>query len=75
MENQGIEKFIKFTKNTTMGSSNFDCFFLLEHLTQNTMDRDLIAAIFCESKLFYQKIGNKPFEVVKGNQTINKLNL
>lgn len=56
MENKGsngIQTFAKFAKEMPEGSSNFDYFALLDHISQNKMDRDLIAAIFCESKNNY----------------------
>ena len=53
MENKainGIHTFVKFAKEIPEGSSNFDYFALLDHISQTKMDRDLMAAIFCESK-------------------------
>jgi hypothetical protein len=50
-ENNGIQTFINFANNVPEGLSNFDYFTLLDHISQNKLDRDLIAAIFCESKI------------------------
>ena len=63
----GESVFADFVKNTPEGISNFDYFNLLDHISQNKIDKDLIAAIFCESKIIQNKqlfinIGNKPFE-------------
>ncbi len=52
-ENNGIQTFIKFANNIPEGLSDFDYFTLLDHISQNKLDRDLIAAIFCESKYIY----------------------
>lgn len=70
--NNGIHKFAKFAIDVPEELSNFDYFTLLDHISQNKMDRDLIAAIFCESRffLFIINIGNKPFE----QNTKNKSN-
>jgi hypothetical protein len=46
----GKEVFTTFVKNTPEGVTDFDYFTLLDHISQNKIDRDLIAAIFCESK-------------------------
>jgi hypothetical protein len=56
MENKkytGHQTLTKFAQEIPEGSSNFDYFALLDHISQNKMDRDLIAAIFCESKNFH----------------------
>jgi hypothetical protein len=48
----GENIFAEFVKNTPEGLSEFDYFHLLDHISQNKIDKDLIAAIFCESKNF-----------------------
>ncbi len=70
----GENIFTEFVKTTPEGISEFDYFHLLDHISQNKIDKDLIAAIFCESKIgkfinhfyYFNKLkiilGNKPFE-------------
>ncbi len=48
-DKNGKEKFVEFVNKVPEGLSNFDYFYLLEHISQNKIDKDLIAAIFCES--------------------------
>ena len=47
----GENIFAEFVKSTQEGISDFDYFHLLDHISQNKIDKDLIAAIFCESKI------------------------
>ncbi len=53
MNSEGTEMFVKFVKSVPEGLTSFDYFHLLDHLSQNKLDKDLIAAIFCESKKNY----------------------
>ncbi len=45
----GVEVFKEFIKNSSDENPHFDYFILLDHLSQNKLDKDLIAAIFRES--------------------------
>ncbi len=47
--NSGIATFNKFLSSVPEGLTTFDYFVLLDHISQNKVDKDLIAAIFCES--------------------------
>jgi len=49
-KSQGVEKFVQFVKAVPEGLTDFDYFHLLDHISTNKLDKDLIAAIFCESK-------------------------
>ncbi len=46
----GVSKFVKFVRDIPEESTNFDYFGLLDHFSNSKIDKDLIAAIFCESK-------------------------
>ena len=58
----GTELFVNFVQNVPEDAINFDYFNLLDHISQNKIDKDLIAAIFCESIFLFHNLGNKPFE-------------
>jgi hypothetical protein len=46
------EIFKNFIKNSSQENPHFDYFVLLDHLSQNKLDKDLFAAIFHESNHF-----------------------
>jgi hypothetical protein len=50
MENSnGLEVFVNFIKQVPEGISNFDDFALLDQLSQNKVDRDLVITLLADS--------------------------
>ena len=47
-QNCGLNIFSNFIKETPAEESKFDYFVLLDHISHNSLDKDLIAAIFFE---------------------------
>lgn len=70
-KNNGIKVFLDFVKSVPEDESTFDYFSLLDHISQNKLDRDNINNLLAESKLICN-LGNKQYEATKDEVQLNK---